>query len=108
MSSEVAAELSVESVTGIDVQLAVAGAGARSYAFVIDWLIRLVLALTWYVVGAILYNGRLALNAPLNNSSRWFGLVVLPAIGIYFLYHPLVELVMRGRTPGKRHAVFVW
>jgi uncharacterized RDD family membrane protein YckC len=104
VTGELVPELSVESVTGIDVSLPVAGPGVRSYAFVIDWLIRLVLALTWYVVGAILYNGRLALNAPLNNSSRWFGLVVLPAIGIYFLYHPLVELVMRGRTPGKRHA----
>jgi len=28
---------------------------------------------------------------------------VLPALGIYFLYHPAVELAMRGRTPGKRH-----
>jgi uncharacterized RDD family membrane protein YckC len=104
VSGEFAPELSVESVTGIDVSLPVAGPGARSYAFVIDWHIRLILALTWYVVGAIIYNGRLALNAPLNNSGRWFGLVLLPAMAIYFLYHPLVELAMRGRTPGKRRA----
>ncbi len=103
MSGTLAPELSVESVTGIDVSLALAGPGARSFAFVIDWHIRLILALTWYVVGAVIYNGRLALNVPLNNSGRWFGFVVLPALAIYFLYHPLVELVMRGRTPGKRH-----
>jgi hypothetical protein len=28
----------------------------------------------------------------------------LPAAMIYFLYHPLLEIVMRGRTPGKRMA----
>ena len=35
---------------------------------------------------------------------RWFGTVVLPALAIYFLYHPVLELAMRGRTPGKRSA----
>jgi uncharacterized RDD family membrane protein YckC len=104
VSSEVAAELSVESVTGIDVQLAVAGAGARSYAFVIDWLIRLTLALAWYVIAAVLYNGSFSLSTPLTNSARWFGAVVLPALAIYFLYHLIVELALRGRTPGKRTA----
>ena len=38
--SEVAPGLVVDSVTGIDVSLPVAGAGARSYAFIIDWHIR--------------------------------------------------------------------
>jgi uncharacterized RDD family membrane protein YckC len=96
--------LCVESTTGIDVSLPLAGPGVRSYAFVIDWLIRLVLGTSWYVVGAIIYNGRLGLNPPLSNSGRWFGLIVLPALAIYFLYHPLVESAMRGRTPGKRRA----
>jgi len=62
-------ELSVESVTGIEVSLPVAGPGARSFAFIIDWHIRLVLALA-----------------------------------IYFLYHPVVETLLRGHTPGKRSA----
>ncbi len=31
-------------------------------------------------------------------------IALLPAMAIYFLYHPLVELAMRGRTPGKRMA----
>jgi len=48
-----APELNVRSVTGIDVALPVAGPGARSFAFIIDWHIRLILALTWYVVGAV-------------------------------------------------------
>jgi len=96
--------LAVDSVTGIDVSLAVAGPGARSYAFLVDWHIRLALAFAWYAFGALLYNGRASLAAPVNPTGRWFVLVALPAAAIYFLYHYVLELVMRGRTPGKRVA----
>lgn len=96
--------LSVDSVTGIDVSLAVAGPGARSYAFIIDWHIRLILALAWYVIGTLLFNGGLSLGAPVAHEQRWFLLAVLPALAIYFLYHPVVEVAMHGRTPGKRGA----
>jgi uncharacterized RDD family membrane protein YckC len=102
--TEVAPEHVIDSATGIDVSLPIAGPGARSYAFVIDWHIRLVLALAWYVVGALLYNGRPSLSAPLTNESRWFALIVVPALAIYFLYHFVVELALRGSTPGKRTA----
>src|SRR5690606_4225634 len=30
--------------------------------------------------------------------------VVLPATALYLLYHPVLEVLMRGRTPGKRMA----
>jgi uncharacterized RDD family membrane protein YckC len=96
--------LRVDSVTGIDVSLAVAGPGARAYAFLVDWHIRLILALAWFALGALLYNGRLALAPPLANDARWFGGVLAPAMAIYFLYHPVVELALRGSTPGKRMA----
>lgn len=99
-----APDLAVDSVTGIDVSLAVAGPGARSYAFLIDWNIRLILAFTWYAFGALLFNGRMSLTAPATPSGRWFVLVLLPAAAIYFLYHYVLELAMRGRTPGKRAA----
>jgi uncharacterized RDD family membrane protein YckC len=102
--SRAAPELTVDSVTGIDVSLAVAGPGARAYAFIIDWHIRLVVALAWYVSAALLYNGHLSLLAPDTAPGRWFGLVLLPAAAIYFLYHWVLELAMRGRTPGKRMA----
>ena len=102
--NEVAPEHVIDSATGIDVALPIAGPGARSYAFVIDWHIRLVLALAWFVVGALLYNGRPSLSAPLTNEAHWFALVVVPALAIYFLYHYVVELAMRGSTPGKRTA----
>lgn len=99
-----APDLTVDSVTGIDVSLAVAGPGARSYAFLIDWHIRLILAFAWYACGALLFNGRLSLAVPATPSGRWFVLVLLPAAAIYFLYHYVLELAMRGRTPGKRVA----
>ena len=97
-------DLTVDSVTGVDVSLAVAGPGARSYAFLIDWHIRLILACAWYAAGALLFNGRMSLAAPALPSGRWFALVLLPAAAIYFLYHYVLEIVMRGRTPGKRAA----
>ncbi|HYM28983.1 MAG TPA: RDD family protein [Steroidobacteraceae bacterium] len=102
--NEIAPELSVDSVTGIDVSLPVAGPGARSFAFLIDWHIRLVLALAWYALGAFIYNRGLSIAAPLTNDAAWFGAVVTPALAIYFLYHYAVELAMRGSTPGKRIA----
>jgi uncharacterized RDD family membrane protein YckC len=97
-------QLSVESVTGIEVSLPVAGPGARSFAFIIDWHIRLVLALAWYVVATLLYNRAFSLRPPTAYGQSWFVVVLLPALAIYFLYHPVVEMVLRGHTPGKRSA----
>ena len=102
--SEVGTALRVDSATGIEVTLPVAGAGARSFAFVIDWHIRAVLAFAWYASAALLYNGRLSLAPPANPDARWFGIVVVPTAVLYFLYHPLLEVLMRGSTPGKRMA----
>lgn len=94
--------LSVDSVTGIDVSLPIAGPGARAFAFIVDWHIRLILALAWYVVAAILVNGDFSLAPPTAHPQRWFAVVLVPALAIYLLYHPAVEVAMRGRTPGKR------
>lgn len=97
-------ELSVESVTGIEVSLPVAGPGARSFAFIIDWHIRLVLALAWYVLATLLYNRTLSLQPPAGFGQSWFEVVLVPPLAIYFLYHPVVETLLRGHTPGKRSA----
>lgn len=106
--SETAPLLSVDSATGIDVTLPLAGAGARSYAFVIDWHFRFVLGLAWYGAAGLLYNylrdGGLSVAPPSDNDSRWFGAVLVPALALYFLYHPVLELLMGGSTPGKRLA----
>jgi uncharacterized RDD family membrane protein YckC len=97
-------ELSVESVTGIEVSLPVAGPGARSYAFIIDWHIRVVLALAWYVLATLIYNRGFSLRPPAASGQSWFAVVLVPSLAIYFLYHPVMELVLRGHTPGKRSA----
>jgi len=95
-------ELSIDSVTGIDVSLPLAGPGARSFAFIIDWHIRFVIALAWYAVATLVYNGGFSLGPPASFDQAWFGAVLLPALAIYFLYHPVLEILLRGNTPGKR------
>jgi uncharacterized RDD family membrane protein YckC len=96
--------LVVDSVTGVDVALPVAGPGARSFAFLIDWQIRAVLSVAWYILAAIQRNHGWSIAAPLTPDSAWFVFVVAPPAAIYFLYHPVWEVVTRGRTPGKRMA----
>ncbi len=84
--------------------LTVAGPGTRSYAFVIDWHVRLLLALAWVLLGLVV---RLVLphGADIALTSSLFLLTVAaPAVLIYILYHPVLEVVMQGRTPGKRMA----
>lgn len=94
----------VDSVTGVDVSLHVAGAGARTYAFIIDWHIRLILSIAWFVVGVLIYNRRWSLQPPDEPTTTWFVLVALPAGAIYLLYPCIMEIAMHGRTPGKRMA----
>jgi len=96
--------LVVDSVTGVDVALPIAGPGARSFAFIIDWHIRTIVSVAWYVVAALLHNGSLHITAPLTPDSAWFVYVIAPAAAIYFLYHPVWEVATRGHTPGKRMA----
>jgi len=97
--------LKIPSVTGIDVELRIAGPGGRSYAFVIDWHIRVLVALAWIIASAFVYFGSVNAFASLEPSQSDFVLVIgLPAAALYFLYHPVLEVLMRGRTPGKRMA----
>ncbi|MGH8582672.1 MAG: RDD family protein, partial [Gammaproteobacteria bacterium] len=85
--------------------LPVAGLGARSYAFVIDWHIRIALLLAWF-----LFVIALGLDIASGWSEVWAGvpdlglLVLAPPLALYFLYHPVLEVLYRGSTPGKRLA----
>ena len=84
-------------------RLALAGAGARACAFVLDWLLRLTLALGWYVAAAWVYHGNLRLSAPLTTQSpAWFTGVLAPAVALYVLYPAVLEIAGHGRTPGMR------
>lgn len=95
-------QITLQTVTGVDVELTIAGPGSRSYAFIIDWHIRLLLALQWMLVGHLLYFGGFRMTPePGSSYLLW---VWLPTLLIYFFYHPILEIAMRGRTPGKRIA----
>ena len=100
MSSE---RFTVQGATGVDVNLALAGPGSRSYAFVIDWHIRVLLALAWLIVGMLIVSGSLTWRGVKAGGLSAL-LVAAPALILYFLYHPIVEVFMHGQTPGKRIA----
>ena len=53
--------LDIASATGVDLHLHIAGPGARSFAFVIDWHIRLLLTLAWMAAVALVTVGDLSL-----------------------------------------------
>lgn len=101
-----APQVTLQSITGVDVELRIAGAGSRSFAFIIDWHIRVVLAIAWLVVASVLYAGQVALfGGSVPSWEQGFVMVVLlPTAAIYLLYHPILEIAMRGSTPGKRMA----
>jgi uncharacterized RDD family membrane protein YckC len=96
-------QITLQTVTGVDVELTIAGPGRRSYAFVIDWHIRILLLLGWVSLTQLIYTGGTFIlqAAP---GRDYFLFVWLPALVVYFLYHPVLEIAMRGRTPGKRMA----
>jgi uncharacterized RDD family membrane protein YckC len=91
----------VQSATGVDLTLNLAGPGNRSYAFVIDWHIRLLIAAAWLLLADYV------LKLSLSPKSQDALLSLVPAAVIYFLYHPILEVALRGRTPGKRMAGLV-
>ncbi len=92
---------------GVELALPIAGIGGRSYAFLIDWHIRVLLAMAWLiaamVTAGLLFgdSGKLMGEGSL---ATGFYFVILPSITIYVLYHPFLEIAMKGRTPGKRMA----
>ena len=98
--------LKLHSPDSVDYQLEIAGIGARSHAFVIDWHIRLLLAVAWLMAFGFIFSIWQDLkidnwkNMPTLLLMTW----LVPAGMIFFLYHPVLEIAMSGRTPGKRMA----
>lgn len=93
-------ELVLHTTDGVDLTLSIAGIGSRSFAFLIDWHVRLLLAMAWVL--AISQVLPLLPDRVVSGTFAMFYLLVLPAVVLYLLYHPVVEVLMRGRTPGKR------
>jgi uncharacterized RDD family membrane protein YckC len=91
----------------LDLRLSVAGAGARAFAFVLDFKFRVLAALIYYcmatLVNAIIGDEPLLnLIGEKNETVVWA--VLVPMAILYFLYHPAFELLWQGRTPGKKLA----
>ena len=83
----------------------IAGPGARSYAFVIDWHYRVLLAISWFLLASLLFSGSLVPPERASANYATYGwLVLMPAVALYLLYHPVLEILMHGSTPGKRTA----
>jgi uncharacterized RDD family membrane protein YckC len=98
-------QLRISGLTGVDVALDIAGVGSRSYAFVIDWHIRLLLALGWFCAAWLLLKALPLVLPSMSMTPRALAMIAsVPALVIYLLYHPVLEVLMRGRTPGKRRA----
>ncbi|MFZ1869072.1 MAG: RDD family protein [Steroidobacteraceae bacterium] len=97
-------ELTVRGLTGVDMTLKVAGPGTRSYAFVIDWHVRVLGVLAWGLLGVLLREDLPAAAAGKLASNPVMVALMVGAGLTYFLYHPVLELALRGRTPGKRIA----
>jgi uncharacterized RDD family membrane protein YckC len=76
--------------------LEIAGIGARSWAFVIDWHIRFFGA---FLVFMIAYISQLVSSGLYTNIGP--STIFLPFL-IYFLYHPVLEVLFHGQSPGKR------
>lgn len=97
-------ELTVRGLTGVDMTLKLAGPGTRSYAFVIDWHVRVLGVLAWGLLGILLRQDLPAAAAGKLASNPVMIAIMVGAGLTYFLYHPVLELALRGRTPGKRIA----
>ena len=99
--------ISLQLNDGLDLNLPIAGPGARAYAFLLDFKFRTMAALLWMGIGGLIY-AKLAdkeLGQVFEHQSEMFMAVIwIPVMVIYFLYHPVLEYFMGGRTPGKRIA----
>ena len=81
--------VAAETPEGILLELRPAGVTPRLYAFLLDWMVRLVLMYAAWMVAAVLGGIGIA-----------FGLIVLFAVE--WLYPVVFELTPSGATPGKR------
>ena len=92
----------VPSPTGVDAHVVLAGPGARSIAFILDFLIRSAAALAWLLLASIALLGNFSFNVSAGSETLWILAGVIPATAIFFLYHLILEPLTGGRTPGKR------
>jgi uncharacterized RDD family membrane protein YckC len=86
------------------IDLPIAGIGSRSYAFIIDWHVRFILAAGWFLLMMLLAQAATGAEGAVFINDAWRNFAIWPAAIVYFFYHPILEVLMKGRTPGKRMA----
>lgn len=86
------------------IDLPIAGIGNRSFAFIIDWHIRFILAAGWFLLIMLLAQLSGGDDTEVFINPVWRNLSIWPTAILYFFYHPILEILMKGRTPGKRMA----
>lgn len=100
--------LDIQTADAMHLQLPIAGVGGRSYAFIIDWHIRFLFFLLWFIAIPLLFGQLLNMAEffqDVFDSAWWFILLIMgPPVAVYVFYHPVLEWLMKGRTPGKRMA----
>lgn len=95
--------LDLTTPTGVSLNLPIAGAGSRSYAYIIDWHIRIVVALLWILGWTWVFSPQALGNLQESSRSSILWLITFPSL-FYTLYHPVVEVIMNGNSPGKNIA----
>ena len=98
-------QYTIPGLTGADVSLPIAGPGSRSYAFVIDWHIRFVLALAWFVGAMLLEFGNL--KFPLQTRMQSLSpllLAFLPPDDHLFLLSPRARAADARPKPRQTHS----
>lgn len=86
-----------------EVRLAIAGIGSRSYAYLVDWHIRILVVLVWVLLMLLIAPSGGWLEASSGNKAAFVVAWLLPTL-FYLFYHPVLEIAMKGRTPGKKVA----
>jgi uncharacterized RDD family membrane protein YckC len=84
----------MDQTTPIDI----AGIGARSWAFIIDLHIRLFAAGIVFIATLLLQGVNILNPGSIPNDP----IIFLPSLLVYFLYHPVLEILFHGQSPGKR------
>lgn len=101
--------LKVSSAGAMVIEYPIAGLGSRAYAYLIDWHMRIILILAWWILVYLFAKATNLIEGEffklIFSSGEIIGYaIVLPSVLIYFLYNLILEVLMKGRTPGKRIA----
>jgi len=92
--------LTLDTATGTELELPLAGAGSRAFAYIIDWHIRAALVFAWVVLW-MAPDWSFDFSSIDESQASYLWLIIPPSL-LYLLYHPLLELLMQGDSPGKR------